>query len=113
MQGRSEVLAALAAAWARLQVGEIDDAERELARAEELGATRPIVCLMRAHITEAKSAYREALQHAYEGLAALVEQGAADAGAPARGVAADAADVDAEALSHSLERLAAQVARSP
>ncbi len=109
MQGRSEVLAALAAAWARLQVGEIDDAERELARAEELGATRADVCLMRAHITEAKSAYREALQHAYEGLAALVEQGAADAGAPARGVAADAADVDAEALSHSLERLAAQV----
>ncbi len=107
MQGRSEVLAALAAAWARLQVGEIDDAERELARAEELGATRADVCLMRAHITEAKGAFREALQVAYEGLASLVGTDAADADATAHGVA-EGGGGDAAAVSHSLERLAAR-----
>lgn len=111
MQGRNEVLAALTAVWERLQAGETGEAERELARAEGLGATKADVCLMRAHIAEAKGAYREALQLAYEGFAELAGQGAADAdaGGSARGVAADAADVDAATVSHSLERLAARV----
>ena len=109
MQGRSEVLAALAAVWVRLQAGETGEAERELARAEELGAAKADVCLMRAHIAEAKGAFREALQLAYEGLAVLAGQGAADADAATHGVAAGTADVDAAALSHSLERLAARV----
>ena len=111
MQGRNEVLAALTAVWERLQAGETGEAERELARAEGLGATKADVCLMRAHIAEAKGAFREALQVAYEGLAEIAEQGAADAdaGGSARGVAADAADVDAATVSHSLERLAARV----
>ena len=104
MQGRSEVLAALAAVWVRLQAGETGEAERELARAEELGAAKADVCLMRAHIAEAKGAFREALQLAYEGLAVLAGQGAADADAATHGVAADVG-----ALSHSLERLAARV----
>lgn len=104
MQGRNEVLAALTAVWERLQAGETGEAERELARAEGLGATKADVCLMRAHIAEAKGAYREALQLAYEGLAVLAGQGAADADAATHGVAADVG-----ALFHSLERLAARV----
>ena len=108
MQERSEVLTVLAAAWARLAAGAVDEAERELARAEELGAAEGDVCLMRAHIAEARGAYREALQAAYQGLASLVGKGAADAGVAAQEAPAESGDVGAAAISHSLERLAAR-----
>lgn len=107
MQERSEMLAALATAWKRVAAGEVDEAARELARAEELGAARADACLMRAHIAEAKGAFREALQVAYEGLASLVGKDAADADATAHGVA-EGGGGDAATVSHSLERLAAR-----
>lgn len=109
MQGRGKELTALAAAWARLAAGEADEAERELARAKELGAARADACLMRAHILEAKGAYREALQAAYEGLALLAGQESAAASGTAHGAASGSAGEDAAALAHSLERLAARV----
>ena len=108
MQQRRAEEAALAAAWARLAEGAADEAERELARAEELGAAEGDVCLMRAHIAEAKGAYREALQAAYQGLASLVKKDAADAGAAAQGAPAESGNLGAAEISHSLERLAAR-----